>query len=123
MSEFRPPQTMSFQLTAGIVKRLGDTNSVPADVLESQPTVQFLAFKKVALASEAAATMDRYCVIMSDGQHFLQSMIATLLNEFIETGQVGKHSVAVIERIITRIKHFIVRLGTSKGRNCDEFNT
>ncbi|KZT02307.1 replication factor-a protein [Laetiporus sulphureus 93-53] len=89
---------MSFELTAGIVKRLGDTNNVPADVLESEPTVQFLSFKKVAPGSGASATMDRYRVIVSDGQHFLQAMIATQLNELVETGQVGKHSVAVIER-------------------------
>lgn len=42
--------------------------------------------------------MDRYRVIVSDGEHFLQSMLATQLNHLVEEEQILKHSIAVIEK-------------------------
>ncbi|KAI0780628.1 replication factor-a protein [Trametes elegans] len=42
--------------------------------------------------------MDRYRVIVSDGEHFLQSMLATQLNHLVEEEQIVKHSVAVVEK-------------------------
>lgn len=87
------------QLTAGICERLNnatDTNELEA-LWSSEPTVQILSIKKVGPTSGPAAT-DRYRIIVSDGEFFLQAMMATQLNRFVEEGHVGKNTVVVIEK-------------------------
>lgn len=90
--------TMAYQLTGGICARLNDVNSLDEELQASSPTVQFLSFKQVPPTAGSSATVDRYRVIVSDGEHFLQAMLATQLNHLIEEGKVGKHSIAVIEK-------------------------
>ncbi|CDO73580.1 hypothetical protein BN946_scf185014.g50 [Trametes cinnabarina] len=85
------------QLTTGICARLSNSENDDDELYNSQPVVQFLSFKRVP-PSGGASTMDRYRVIVSDGEHFLQSMLATQLNHLVEEEQVLKHSIAVIEK-------------------------
>ncbi|KAH9928151.1 replication factor-a protein [Fomitopsis serialis] len=87
-----------YQLTAGICSRLADVTNIEDKILESQPTIQFLSFKKVAPTTAGAATVDRYRIIVSDGEHFLQAMLATQLNHLIEEERIKKHSIAVIDK-------------------------
>ena len=42
--------------------------------------------------------MDRYRVIISDGVHFIQAMLATQLNDLVRTNAIGKHTVVVVEK-------------------------
>ncbi|KAI0822834.1 replication factor-a protein [Trametes gibbosa] len=42
--------------------------------------------------------MDRYRVIVSDGERFLQSMFATQLNHLVEEEQILKHTIVAIEK-------------------------
>lgn len=86
------------QLTAGICARLSDVSNIEDSVLNSSPTVQFLSFKKVAPTTGGAANLDRYRIIISDGEHFLQAMLATQLNHLVDEERIKKHSVAVIEK-------------------------
>ncbi|PCH37707.1 replication factor-a protein, partial [Wolfiporia cocos MD-104 SS10] len=83
---------MSVELTPHICSRLNDVN-INEEVYESRPTVQFLSFKKVG-----SANLDRYRVIVSDGEHFLQAMLATQLNSFIDGGHITKNSIAIIDK-------------------------
>lgn len=86
------------QLTAGICSRLDDLSNVDDDILNSRPTIQFLSIKKVPPTTGVAATVDRYRIIISDGEHFLQAMLAVQLNHLIDEGEIKKHSIAVIEK-------------------------
>ena len=87
------------QLTAGICKQLQETQDQDAlEVLfNSEPTVQILSIKKVG-PNQGANPMDRYRIILSDGEFFSQAMMATQLNYFVEGGQVQKNTVVVIEK-------------------------
>lgn len=87
------------KLTAGICKRLNDAQEqAELDALwSSEPTVQILSIKKVG-PQTGPTQMDRYRIIVSDGECFLQAMMATQLNHFVEEGHVGKNTVVVIEK-------------------------
>ncbi|KAI0345302.1 replication factor-A protein 1 [Trametopsis cervina] len=88
---------MSFQLTAGICERLQNMNNDEEEALsQSLPTLQVLSIKKVGAPS--ATTADRYRVIVSDGEFFLQAMLATQLNKLVEDGDVGKNTIIVIDK-------------------------
>jgi replication factor A1 len=66
-------------------------------VLNSTPVVQFLSIKQVD-AKQGGAAQDRYRIIISDGQHYLQSMLATQLNTSVQDGSVGKLSIVRLTR-------------------------
>lgn len=93
-----PQLTTEPQLTAGICSRLNDLSNIDEDILNSKPTIQFLSFKKVPPTTGVAANVDRYRIIISDGEHFLQAMLATQLNHLIEKEEIKKHSIVVIEK-------------------------
>ena len=80
---------MESELTTGIVAKA--FNAVdPAEVEDLQPTVQLLSIKKVANARDAS-TPDRYRIIVSDGVQFIQAMLATQLNDLVETNQIRRN--------------------------------
>lgn len=86
-------------LTAGACLRLSQSENDPnAEALfHSQPTLQLLSFKKVPPGGNGN-NVDRYRVIVSDGVHFLQSMLATQLNNLVEEEIITKGAIAVIEK-------------------------
>ena len=84
------------QLTAGICSRINNNVSDDDELFNMQPTVQLLSFKKIPPTS--GPSVDRYRVIVSDGEHFLQSMLATQMNYIVEEDQIGKGAIAVIEK-------------------------
>lgn len=86
---------MSYQLTAGYCERAHDALENDEEILSSTPTLQFLSFKKVG---QTAGT-ERYRIIVSDGEHFLQWMLATQLNHLIEEGHITKHTIATIDNV------------------------
>ncbi|EAU88740.1 replication factor-A protein 1 [Coprinopsis cinerea okayama7 len=91
--------TTDVQLTAGSCERLQFANPQDASVFESPHTIQFLSIKKVNTANpNSNAPVDRYRIIISDGVHFIQAMLATQLNELVQNNSIGKHTVAVVER-------------------------
>ncbi|KAN0128533.1 hypothetical protein V8E53_008361 [Lactarius tabidus] len=92
------------QLTEGICQRLNSGDKDDESLWNSMPTLQFLSIKKVVASGAAnpsnnqgASTNDRYRIIISDGQHFLQAMLATQLNYLVEEDRIGKNTIAVIE--------------------------
>lgn len=100
-----PLFTMSTHtLSEGICQKLNSGDSNDESLWSSKPTLQFLSIKKVVPAANqpgpannANATTDRYRIIISDGQNFLQAMLATQLNHLVEDDRIGKNTVALIE--------------------------
>ncbi|TFK30066.1 replication factor-A protein 1 [Coprinopsis marcescibilis] len=88
------------ELTAGSCERLECSDPSDTSVFDSHHTVQLLSIKKVNSPNVASKTtpQDRYRIIMSDGVHFIQAMLATQLNELVVNNTIGKHTVAVIEK-------------------------
>lgn len=88
------------QLTGGICKRLNEANADDQSLFNSEHTVQFLSIKKVTpTTSNTSASVDRYRIIISDGTHFLQAMLATQLNHLVDENAIGKNTIAVIEKL------------------------
>lgn len=87
------------QLSAGICARLSEASPTEIDELGTGYTVQLLSIKKVAQATTTVATIDRYRIILSDGVHFVQAMLATQLNEFVSRGDIVKNSIVVIDKL------------------------
>ena len=92
------------QLTDGICQRLNSGDKDDESLWNSMPTLQFLSIKKVVASgapntsnNQGTSTNDRYRIIISDGQHFLQAMLATQLNYLVEEDRIGKHTIAIIE--------------------------
>ena len=85
------------QLTAGCCSRL--FNATPEDDLlfDQEHIVQFLSIKKVNANNPNG--LDRYRIIISDGIHFIQAMLATQLNSLVNDNSIGKNTVAVIEKL------------------------
>ncbi|THG99977.1 hypothetical protein EW026_g2488 [Hermanssonia centrifuga] len=104
------------QLTAGICERLntpGDNDEEQETLWNSQPTVQILSIKKVGTTTGPNA-LDRYRIIVSDGEFFLQAMLATQLNKLVEEGTVGKNTVVVINKFTSNYvqeKRLLIVLG------------
>lgn len=71
------------------------------DLFTAGHTVQFLSIKQVTPTTTASSNpaQDRYRIIISDGEHFLQAMLATQLNELVHNNSIGKNTVAVIEKL------------------------
>ena len=103
---FTSTSTMSgdHQLTEGICQRLNFGDKDEESLWNTKPTLQFLSIKKVVASSatnspnnQGASTNDRYRIIISDGLHFLQAMLATQLNYLVEEDRIGKNTIAAIE--------------------------
>lgn len=88
------------QLSTGTCHRLHNAQTGDEDLFTSGHTVQFLSIKQVTpSATGNSAALDRYRIIISDGEHFLQAMLATQLNHLVYENLVGKNTVAVIEKL------------------------
>ncbi len=85
------------QLTAGVCSRINENLSDDNELFNSQPTVQLLSFKKIP-PTGGPTNVDRYRVIVSDGEHFVQSMLATQLNNLVEEDLIAKCTIAIIEK-------------------------
>ena len=87
------------QLSSGICRRLNEAPEEEIEHLASGHTVQLLSVKKVSPTQNASTPTDRYRIIISDGIHFVQAMLATQLNDLVTTGQISKYTVIVIDRL------------------------
>jgi replication factor A1 len=89
-------------LTEGICQKLNSGDKDDQSLWSSKPTLQFLSIKKVVPQNNPAGSSgntDRYRIIVSDGQHFLQAMLATQLNHLVEEERVAKNTIALIENM------------------------
>ncbi|KAH8099587.1 replication factor-a protein [Cristinia sonorae] len=84
------------QLTAGVCSRLNEPEHAE-DLLSSTPIVQILSVKRVG-PTAGPNPVDRYRIIVSDGEHFLQSMLATQLNHLVDEGQIIKNTICRLDK-------------------------
>ncbi len=83
----------TFRLTSGSCAQL-QLSSQEGDSYSKEHVIQFLSVKKVG----AAGSNDRYRLIISDGTYFIQAMLATQCNALVDSEEIKRFSVAVIER-------------------------
>lgn len=89
------------QLTAGICKLFAESAEKKIEFEVRPLTLQVLSIKRIP--SSANAQTDRYRMILSDGEHFLQAMLATNLNHTVTESQVSKHSIIRVDSFSTSI--------------------
>lgn len=87
------------QLSAGICRRLNEAPQEEIDQLASGHTVQLLSIKKVAPTNNSTTATDRFRIIISDGVHFVQAMLATQLNDLVANGDINKNTVVIIDKL------------------------
>ncbi|KAG2041899.1 hypothetical protein BDR03DRAFT_997436 [Suillus americanus] len=87
------------QLSSGICRRLNEAPQEEIDQLASGHTVQLLSIKKVAPTPSSTTATDRFRIIISDGVHFVQAMLATQLNDLVANGDINKNTVVVIDKL------------------------
>ncbi|KIL69845.1 hypothetical protein M378DRAFT_68419 [Amanita muscaria Koide BX008] len=100
------------QLTAGSCQRLHNTVSSDAPIL-SQPHIMQILSIKVVNPTANANSVDRYRMIMSDGVHYIQAMLATQLNQYVQEKQIQRYSVIAVEKMTCNQlqgKHLIIVL-------------
>ncbi|KAJ7182582.1 hypothetical protein C8R43DRAFT_911065, partial [Mycena crocata] len=83
------------QLTAGSCKALQNATPGDASLFEATHTLQLLSVRLVS--SNSTSAIDRFRIIVSDGEHFIQAMLATQLNHLVET--IHKNTIVNITRM------------------------
>jgi Replication factor-A protein 1, N-terminal domain len=81
--------SMANLLVPGIIRTLheGDVSPIPG---HETPILQVLAVKKLAATNAAVTNTERWRIVLSDGEHFIQSMLATQLNHMIANNEIQK---------------------------------
>ena len=91
---------VDYHLSTGACAKITQALSSDVEAWNLAPTVQFLSIKKLP---GSGGNLDRYRLIISDGAHFVQAMLATQLNDAVEKGTIKKHSVVVLEKYTTNV--------------------
>jgi replication factor A1 len=78
---------MADLLSPGVIRVIHDSESQPVPGYEN-PVLQVLAVKKIN--STAPNATERWRVVLSDGNHFIQSMLATQLNIMVQNNAIQK---------------------------------
>jgi len=78
---------MADLLVPGVVRAIHDSEIQPVPA-HPNPVLQVLAVKKIN--STAPNATERWRVVLSDGVHFIQSMLATQLNSLIQNNEIQK---------------------------------
>ncbi|WVQ65870.1 uncharacterized protein L199_004048 [Kwoniella botswanensis] len=87
---------MSSPLTAGFCELVFNSADAPEGVT---PTLQVLSVKKIN--APGASGQDRYRLILSDGKHFIQAMIATQLNGMVESKEIDRNVLIKLTGYVT----------------------
>lgn len=93
--------TETFNLTQGALERIHKATNPDDPIFESVPTIQILTLKKVP-GREGQVNPnapDRYRLIVSDGKHFSQAMLATQLSHLVDENKLHKGSVVRLEKM------------------------
>lgn len=89
---------MEYQLSGGTLKQLLTSSDNDQELWEAGHTLQILSLKKIANAREGAGP-DRYRIIVSDGEHYAQSMLATQLSFMVDEGQLAKNTIIRVDKL------------------------
>lgn len=86
-----------YQLTSGSCIRIYNATSQDDPVLNDNHVLQILALKPITLSAPNAA--QRFRIILSDGVYYIQAMLATELNHYVQDQQIQKLSVIQVSKM------------------------
>mmetsp|Transcript_21096 Transcript_21096/g.29794 ORF Transcript_21096/g.29794 Transcript_21096/m.29794 type:complete len:643 (-) Transcript_21096:211-2139(-) len=78
------------QLTAGAIRRMNESEGQQDDP-SFAPVLQLMAVKAVGGSS------DRFRTILSDGEHYVQGMLATQINHLVHSGEISDNSIVRVD--------------------------
>ncbi|KAJ7709439.1 hypothetical protein B0H17DRAFT_998734 [Mycena rosella] len=85
------------QLTGGSCEALQNAAPGDAALFDATHTLQLLSLKLVN--SNSASAVDRYRIIVSDGEFFIQAMLATQLNPLVQNEQIRKNTIVNVTKM------------------------
>jgi replication factor A1 len=82
----------------------GSLRALVGGATELHPVLQVIDVKQIGAAGGGggAPAAERFRLIMSDGEHYQQAMLATQLNELVKRGEVVRHSVVRVDECVPR---------------------
>lgn len=93
---------VDFKLSSGACVQIIKAPIDDTSAWSLQPTVQLLSIKKVTNVGTGQSP-DRYRLIVSDGTHFIQAMLATQLNHLVDNETIKKLCVVVLEKYASNV--------------------
>ncbi|KAF7363822.1 Replication protein A subunit [Mycena sanguinolenta] len=84
------------QLTAGSCYGLHNAAPEDTSLFEASHILQVLSVKSV---NSPNSNVDRYRIIVSDGEHFIQAMLATQLNSLVKEGNIKKNTIVNVTKM------------------------
>ncbi|KAI8834863.1 hypothetical protein BC829DRAFT_406884 [Chytridium lagenaria] len=88
-------------LTSGFVRATMESTTSSEDFLN--PVVQLLNIKKYTQADSSGSESERYRVILSDGEFFIQAMLSTQLNVLVTEEKIARHSLVALNHFICNV--------------------
>lgn len=89
---------MSVELSKNCIQRLLSA-SIDESLWTEGHVIQLLSLKRIANPREPSGMQDRYRLIISDGSHYTQAMLATQLNHFVEKQTIKKNTVVKVTQL------------------------
>ncbi|KAJ7461512.1 hypothetical protein FB451DRAFT_1181249 [Mycena latifolia] len=85
------------QLTAGSCQALQNAAPGDASVFDATHTLQLLSIRLVS--SNNTSAPERYRIIVSDGEHFIQVMLAPKLNSLVKDEEIRKNTIVNVTKM------------------------
>ncbi|KAJ7461513.1 hypothetical protein FB451DRAFT_1562794 [Mycena latifolia] len=85
------------QLTAGSCQALQNAAPGDASLFDATHTLQLLSVRLVS--SNNTSAMERYRIIVSDGEYFIQAMLATQLNSLVKDEEIRKNTIVNVTKM------------------------
>ncbi|CAB9518541.1 Replication protein A 70 kDa DNA-binding subunit [Seminavis robusta] len=77
------------------ISRMSNSDEDPS----FQPTLQVLNIRKV----NNSGAQDRYRIVISDGQKFIQGLLATQINHLVDNQSLQQHSIILVQKFVTNV--------------------
>jgi replication factor A1 len=88
------------ELTSGSCVRIHNATS-DDPVFDDNHVLQILSIKPISIPTPNA--VPRFRIILSDGVHYVQAMLANQLNRYVQDQQIQKHSVIQVSKMSCNI--------------------
>jgi replication factor A1 len=88
---------LMYQLTSGSCVRIHNATSQDDPVFNDNHVLQILSIKPIS--PPAPNAVPRFRIILSDGLHYVQAMLATQLNQYVQDQQIQKHSIIQVSKM------------------------
>lgn len=101
---------MATLITKGIITRMHHAQAGDEELYRSGPVVQLLSVKSVTANPQAGnGPAERFRLILSDGEFYVQAMLATQINSLVHNEEIVKHSIIQLEQFTS---------SSVKGKRC-----